>query len=296
MARYLSPDTVEQSLAALASGGFRLVAGGTDVYPALRDRPLGCDTVDLHRVAALRGIAACDSPATGRPAAGWRIGALATWTDLLQADLPPLFDGLKAAARELGSVQIQNAATIVGNICNASPAADGVPPLLAMDAQVEIAALSGSRRLPLDAFILGPRKTDLAVGEMVTGLFLPGRGQVARSAFRKLGTRRYLVISIAMVAVVLEADAAGRVAWARVAVGSCSPVARRLPALEAALLGAPCEAAALAARLEEAHLDPLSPIGDVRGSAAYRLQAAAELVRRTLADCAGDAPAAGAGR
>ncbi|MEQ8344405.1 MAG: FAD binding domain-containing protein [Sneathiellaceae bacterium] len=285
MARYLSPDTVEQGLAALATGGFRLVAGGTDVYPALRDRPLGCDMIDLHRIAALRGISACDSPA-----AGWRIGALATWTDLLKADLPPVFDGLKAASREIGSVQIQNAATIVGNICNASPAADGVPPLLALDAEVEIAALSGSRRMPLDAFVLGPRKTALAGDEMVTGLFLPARGRSARSAFRKLGARRYLVISIAMAAVALDLDDTGRVAWARVSVGSCSPVAQRLPALEAALIGAACNGAELAARLDPAHLAPLTPIGDVRGSAGYRLQAAAELVRRTLAGCAGDTP------
>ncbi|MFC3229675.1 FAD binding domain-containing protein [Marinibaculum pumilum] len=281
MASYLSPDTVEEGLSALASGRFRLVAGGTDVYPALRDRPLQDDMIDLHRIASLRGIAAC-----AQPAAGWRIGALATWTDLLKQDLPPLFDGLKAAAREVGSVQIQNAATIVGNICNASPAADGVPPLLALDAEVEIAALSGSRRLPLGDFILGPRRTALAADEMVTGLFLPDPGAAARSAFGKLGARRYLVISIAMVAVTLVPDAGGRIGEARVAVGSCSPVARRLPALEAALRGQPARASELAAMVEATHLAPLDPIGDVRGTADYRRHAALELVRRALAECA----------
>lgn len=286
MARYLSPETVEETLAALAGGGFRIVAGGTDVYPALRDRPLDGDVLDLHRLSGLRGIAACD-----RPAPGWRIGALTTWTDLLQAPLPPLFDGLKLAARELGSVQIQNAATIAGNICNASPAADGVPPLLAMAAEVEIASLAGSRRLALQDFILGPRRTALAPGELVTGLFVPAAPATTRTAFRKLGARRYLVISIAMAAAQVEPDATGRVARARVAVGACSPVAARLPALEAALSGAPHDAAALAARVQPEHLAPLAPIDDVRASAGYRLEAAAELVRRTLADCAAPAGA-----
>lgn len=281
MARYLSPDTVEESLSALASGRFRLVAGGTDVYPALRDRPLQDDMIDLHRIAALRGIVRCDTPE-----AGWRIGALATWTDLLKADLPPWFDGMKAAAREVGSVQIQNAATIVGNICNASPAADGVPPLLALDAAVEIASLSGNRRLPLADFILGPRRTALAADEMVTGVFLPDAGAGARSVFLKLGARRYLVISIAMVAVTLVADRGGRIADARIAIGSCSPVARRLATLEAALRGRAGDPASLAALPGQADLAPLDPIGDVRGTAAYRRDAALELVGRALADCA----------
>jgi len=302
MAQYLAPTTIEETLAALATGRFQVVAGGTDVYPALRDRPLATDTLDLHRLDGLRGIQPSASPDPnalsgperfpGRSGPGWRIGALATWSDLLQTQLPPAFDGLKAAAREVGGVQIQNAATIVGNLCNASPAADGVPPLLALDAQVEIASLAGRRSLPLQDFITGPRQTALARSEMVTHLFLPARAASARCAFRKLGARRYLVISIAMAAVLLEADAAGRVTHARVAVGACGPVASRLPALEAALLDCPLSATDLAERVRPGHLAPLSPIDDVRAGADYRRHAAAELVRRTLADCAEGVPAA----
>lgn len=277
MARYLAPSTIEETLAALATGRFQVLAGGTDLYPALRDRPLAADTLDLHRLTALRGISSAE--------AGWRIGALATWSDLLASPLPAVFDGLKAAAREVGGIQIQNAATIVGNLCNASPAADGVPPLLALDAEVEIASRTGSRRVALGDFVTGPRRTALERTEMVTGLFVPARVPGARSAFRKLGARRYLVISIAMVAVMLEPDPDGRVARARIAVGACGPVAARLPGLEADLQGCAFSAPDLAERVHAAHLAPLAPIDDVRASAGYRRLAAEELVRRALGDC-----------
>ncbi len=213
-----------------------------------------------------------------------RIGALTTWSDIVRADLPAQFDGLKAAAREVGSIQIQNVATLAGNLCNASPAADGVPALLALDAVVEIAGPSGSRRLDLAHFITGVRRTALQPGELVTAVEVPLRAEGTRSAFLKLGARRYLVISIAMVAAVLEPDGKGRIASARVAVGACSPVAVRLKALEDALIGSPWSDAATVAA--EAHLAPLAAIDDVRGTAGYRREAALELVRRSLSACA----------
>ena len=200
---------------------------------------------------------------------------------LYVVDLPPLFDGLKQAAREVGGRQIQNAGTLAGNFCNASPAADGVPCLLALDATIEIAGLAGARRLPLTRFITGVRRTALAPGELVVAIHVPRPVHEARSAFLKLGTRRYLVISIAMAAATLEI-ADGRVASARIAVGACSPVAERLLELEAALAGAPLDQR-LADRVEVSHLAPLSPIDDVRGSAAYRSDAVVTVLRRLLA-------------
>ena len=229
------------------------------------------DVLDIGAIAALRGITA--------DAHGWQLGATTTWSELIEADLPPLFDGLKQAAREVGGRQIQNAGTLAGNICNASPAADGVPCLLALDAEVEIAG-PVIRRLPLRQFITGVRCTALAPGEIVVALHVPRPRHDARSAFVKLGARRYLVISIAMAAATLEI-ADGRVASARVAVGACSPVAERLPLLEAALVGTPCDR--LADRVEAAHLAPLSPIDDVRGSASYRQDVVVTLLRRLLA-------------
>ena len=136
------------------------------------------------------------------------------------------------------------------------------------------------RRLPLSAFITGNRRTVLAPGELLIAIHLPRPAHEARSAFRKLGARRYLVISIAMAAATLEI-ADGRVAAARIAVGACSAVAQRLPALEAALAGASADTT-LAERVEAAHLAPLSPIDDVRASAVYRHDAVVTLLRRLL--------------
>lgn len=270
---YIAPRSLAEALEALGSGRMAILAGGTDVYPALRDRPPAGPLLDVTRIDGLRGIV---RTADG----GWGIGAATTWTDILRADLPPAFDGLKAAAREVGSIQIQNAGTVAGNLCNASPAADGVPPLLTLDAAVELASAHGSRRLPLADFITGVRATARRPDELVTAILIPPPPDRAHTAFLKLGSRAYLVISIAMVAALLAEDEAGRIAEARVAVGACSPVARRLPALEQALVGRPLAAAA--AQLRPEHLAPLAPIDDVRGSAGYRLQAVAVLLRRAL--------------
>jgi CO/xanthine dehydrogenase FAD-binding subunit len=271
MGAYLRPSRLEDALTALARPHV-VLAGGTDFYPARVGRAIDEDVLDIGGIAVLRGISV--------DAAGWRLGATTTWSELLETDLPPLFDGLKQAAREVGGRQIQNAGTLAGNLCNASPAADGVPCLLALDAEIEVAGPAGRRVLPLRQFITGVRRTALAPDELVVAIHVPRPGNEARSAFLKLGTRRYLVISIAMVAATLEI-ADGRVASARIAVGACSPVAERLPGLEAALAGAPLDAR-LADRVEVAHLAPLSPIDDVRGSAAYRSDATITVLRRLL--------------
>jgi CO/xanthine dehydrogenase FAD-binding subunit len=274
MACYLRPERLEDALDALRSRALTVLAGGTDFYPARVGQPLDDDVLDIMAVAGLRDIR--------DEGDRWTIGALVTWTDLLRVDLPAYFDGLKAAAREVGGVQVQNAATIVGNLCNASPAADGVPILLALDAVVELASADDRRSVPLQAFVVGNRKTLRRPDELVIGLAIPKPGPGALSTFVKLGARRYLVISIVSAAMAIE-PRTGEVAGARVAVGSCSPVARRLPALEAALRGRPLDRT-LGDALERQHLDDaLAPIDDVRGSADYRLEAAGILIRRGLA-------------
>jgi CO/xanthine dehydrogenase FAD-binding subunit len=272
MGDYLRPHRLEEALLALARP-HTVLAGGTDFYPARVGRAIEEDVLDIGGIPILRGISSVS--------ANWRLGATTTWNELLEADLPPLFDGLKQAAREVGGRQIQNAGTLAGNLCNASPAADGVPCLLALDAEIEIASSTATRRVPLDQFITGVRRTALAPGELVIAIHVPKPAQEARSAFLKLGARRYLVISIAMAAVTLEI-ADGRVANARIAVGACSAVAQRLPALEAALAGAPLDGH-LADHVARSHLAPLSPIDDIRGSAAYRSDSAVVLLRRLLA-------------
>jgi CO/xanthine dehydrogenase FAD-binding subunit len=271
MGSYHRPSRLEDALTALTRPHV-VLAGGTDFYPARVGRAIDEDVLDIGGIAVLRGISA--------DAAGWRLGATTTWSELFEADLPPLFDGLKQAAREVGGRQIQNAGTLAGNLCNASPAADGVPCLLALDAEIELAGPAGRRLLPLRQFITGVRRTALTQDELVVAIHVPRPAHEARSAFLKLGTRRYLVISIAMAAATLEI-ADGRIASARIAVGACSPVAERLPGLETALAGAPLDAH-LADRVEVAQLLPLSPIDDVRGSAAYRSDAVVTVLRRLL--------------
>ena len=203
MGAYLRPRRLEEALSAL-SRPHTVLAGGTDFYPTRVGRTIEEDVLDIGGIADLRGITTT--------AGGWRLGATTTWSELVETDLPPLFEGLKQAAREVGGRQIQNAGTLAGNLCNASPAADGVPCLLALNAVVEFAE--------------------------------------------------------------------ERVTAARLAVGACSPVGQRLPALEAALIGA--ARGDLAGRVEAEHLAPLTPIDDIRGSAGYRRDVVVTLVRRLL--------------
>ena len=265
---YLRPGNLHEALAAL-TGGARVLAGGTDLYPSAGLRLAG-PVVDLSEVPGLAGISGGN---------GLRIGALTTWSAIAEADLPPACHALQQAARQVGGRQIQNAGTVGGNLCNASPAADGVPPLLALDAEVELVSTNGRRRMPLGTFITGPRRVALQPGEVLEAVHLPASALQGRSAFEKLGARAYLVISIAMVAVRLQVSA-GQIAAAAVAVGACSAVARRLPQVEAALLG---PALGASARVDDAAVAAvLDPIDDVRATAGYRRHAAAELIRRAV--------------
>ncbi len=275
MAFYHRPDRLDDALRALDGNRLTIIAGGTDFYPARVGAPLDDDVLDVSRLTGLRGIEQRDD--------GFHIGALTTWSDVLHADLPPWFDGLKQCARELGAMQTQNSATVAGNLCNASPAADGMPCLLTLDARVELAAAGGVRTLAVADFVTGRGETARRDGEMVTGLSIPQPANPASGAFFKLGARRYMIISIVSVAAVLETAADGTVAAARIAVGSCSPVAQRLGALECLLAGRDLSPA-LADAVEIGHLSGLTPITDFRGSAAYRLDVALTVVRRVLAD------------
>ena len=181
-------------------------------------------------------------------------------------------------------MQIQNAATLAGNLCNASPAADGVPPLLTLDASVELQSAAGVRHLPVSDFIRGNRTTDRRPDEIMTAILLPADRDDARTHFLKLGTRKYLVISISMVAALIRASAEGVIELARISVGSCSAVAQRLQSLEALVTGQ-YAMADLDELVTAEHLEPLTPIDDVRASAAYRMNATEEMVRRVLREC-----------
>jgi len=274
MSLYHRPGNLQEALDGLARAPAVVAAGCTDLFPATERAALDGPVLDITGIAALRGIS--------KTAEGWRIGATTTWTDIARAPLPPGFDMLKQAAQEVGSAQIQNAGTVAGNLCNASPAADGVPPLLALDAAVEIASAIGTRVLPLARFITGPRATALRPGEILTAVHIPRDAGQGASRFLKLGARRYLVISIAMVAARIVAEQ-GRAAQVALAAGACGPVAARLPEVERALTGLPLSD--LAAAIDaEAVGAVLSPIDDLRADAAYRRHAATELLRRAVTE------------
>ena len=274
---YLRPKTLHEAVSLLAAADGQLLAGGTDFYPALGERLPSGRVIDITALREIRGI----STAAGHI----RIGGATTWTEVIRTPLPCCFDALKAAAREIGSVQIQNRGTVAGNLCNASPAADGVPPLLALDAEVELTSSSAVRRMPLSQFLIGNRKTARQPGEILTAVLIPRNLENASSVFLKLGARKYLVISISMVAAVIRLDQARRISEARIAVGSCAVTAQRLPELESELAG--IEVSQLDKVVQTRHLQPLNPIDDVRATATYRNDASLTLVRRALEACVG---------
>lgn len=280
MGGYFRPADLAEAVTLLAAEAALPLAGGTDLYPAdaagsawgepsleaRSDRAI----LDLSRLEALQSIRWLPDRV--------EIGALVTWAALRDHPWPPGFEGLCAAAREVGGVQIQNRATIGGNLCNASPAADGVPPLLALEARVRLQSRRGVRELPLGEFILGNRRTARQADELLTHILVPRPAETVRSVFLKLGARRYLVISIVAVAVSKALDAQGRLADVRIAVGACAPAARRLRPLERKLVGRRPEAV----RITPEDCPELAPIDDVRASAAYRREAACVLIERAL--------------
>jgi len=267
-AEYLRPLTLEDALEYLSKAPRVVAAGCTDIFPTTEGKALSGSVLDISGIDILCGIE--------KSATEIRFGATTTWTDIVRSDLPPAFDGLKQAAKEVGAKQVQNRGTLAGNLCNASPAADGVPPLLTLDAQVELTSQRRTRCIPLQDFLQGPRRTDRAPDELVTAIIVPsckGHG-----AFLKLGARKHLVISIAMAAARIVEDA-GKVVEAALAIGACGPVATRLPDLEARLIGHPLSSA----EVDKSDVtQALQPIEDVRGDVAYRMDGATELIRRLL--------------
>ncbi len=278
--QFSKPEKLHRAVTLLNSQDWKILAGGTDFYPSLGEKEVDFNVLDISGISSLRNI---EKDTQGN----WHIGALVTWSEVIAHDFPPAFEGLKLSAKEVGSVQIQNRATVVGNICNASPAADGVPPLLTLGAIVKIASVDGERELPLEEFILGNRQTNLKPNEMVVGLMIPAEQSLGRSAFLKLGARKYLVISISMLAARLAVGENGIIEDAKISVGSCSAVATRLPALEAMLVGKALSRD-LVTDVADEHFASLSPIDDIRSTGAYRTLASKELAIRVLGSLAGN--------
>ena len=221
---YYRPNKINDALNSLSKQKLTIAAGCTDLLPSTQEDNLGNDILDVSGIKSLRNITFEN---------GFRkIGSGVTWTDLVENNnLPKCYDMLKECSLQIGSRQIQNLGTIGGNLCNASPAADGVPCLLSLDASIELLSVNGKRVLKLEDFIKGSRKTELQNDEILSAILIPKEAELGNSSFLKLGARKYLVISIAMIAckLNLKKDIISDIA---ISIGSCSAVAKRITSLE----------------------------------------------------------------
>lgn len=273
---YVAPHSLDEVLQLLDESLYTVLAGGTDVYPARVGKPLPERVVDLSLVENLRGIVFQEG--------FWRIGATTTWSDIVNAKLPTGFECLQQAAKQIGAVQVQNAGTISGNLCTASPAGDSIPALMALDAEVELMSVSGVRRLKIEDFIAGYRKTVLQTNEIVTSINVPSESANSTSAFEKFGTRAYLVISLVMVATSVRRNSEGKIKDLRICVGACSPVAKRIRTLENRLVkGGESKQSLDQITIEDFSI--LSPIDDIRCSSEYRFELLPVLVKQALEHC-----------
>ena len=277
MSAWFLPDCLEDALALVdRHPDARLIAGGTDLLVRLRREPCAAPLISLERVGALQGIEEIDEDGV------LAIGALTRIAELVRspllADRAPL---LQRAACDFAAPAIRNMATLGGNLCTASPAGDCLPPLYALGAQVEVASLAGCRRLPIADFILGPGRTVLACGEIVTRVLLPARDRFVWQAYEKIGRRQSLAISVVSFAGLLRVDAARCVSAAHLAWGSVGPTVVSAPELAGWLVGKPLDQALIEQAVESARA-AVCPIGDLRASAVYRRSLAGNLLRRFL--------------
>ena len=271
---YYRPDKINDALDSLSREKLTIAAGCTDLLPSTQQDNLGDNILDISGIKSLRNI---DFENGFR-----RIGSGVTWTDIVENNnLPNCYDMLKECSLQIGSQQIQNLGTIGGNLCNASPAADGVPCLLSLDASIELLSVNGKRVLKLEDFIKGSRKTELQNNEILSAILIPKEAEIGRSSFLKLGARKYLVISIAMIAckLNLEKDIISDIA---ISVGSCSAVAKRIKSLENLLIGKSIKDELTTIILNYNYKNYLSPINDIRGTNTYRLKASKVLVKDTI--------------
>jgi CO/xanthine dehydrogenase FAD-binding subunit len=272
---YYRPENINDAITTLSKGELTIAAGCTDLFPKTQEDCLGRNILDISAIKSLKSITIEKEFR--------RIGSGVTWTDLENEELPNCYEMLKECSLQVGSRQIQNLGTIGGNLCNASPAADGVPCLLSLDASVELISTNGKRILKLDDFIKGSRNTELKKNEILSAILIPQKTERGHSSFVKLGARKYLVISIAMVAckINLDGDIISDIA---ISIGSCSAVARRLGELENTLIGKNVNSDLTQYIYNFDYKNHISPINDIRGTDAYRLEVAKVLVKNSIID------------
>src|SRR5499425_3659828 len=274
--RYEAPETVERAAALLAeaSGEARVLAGGTDLLVQMRSEVVDpALIVDIKRIAETRRIT--------EEKGGWRIGAAVTGAELKEhARLKQAWPGVVEAANLIGSTQVQGRATMGGNLCNGSPAADSVPALIAAGAVAAVAGPGGRRDIPVEDVMLGPRKLSLRKGEFLVSFFLPPRPPRSGDAYLRFIPRTEMDIAVVGVGVNLTVGDAGTVTAARVSLGAVAEKVLLVPEAAQAIVGSRLDKPAQD-RLEAAARAVCRPIDDKRGTTEFRIDVAAVLARRS---------------
>lgn len=273
--KYVKPESLEAAAKLLAeeAGISRILAGGTDVLVQLRSELVEPDLiVDIKHLDGLRDIV--------EEAGGFRIGAAVSGSEMGEhAALCAAWPGVVEGAELIGSTQVQGRCTMVGNLCNGSPAADSVPGMVAAGAVARVHGPDGQREVPVEEIPTGPGKTSLGKGEFITSIFLPARPAHASDAYLRFIPRTEMDIAVASAGVNLELAEDGTVAAARVAVGAVAPTVRLVPDAGAALVGSKLDDEAIA-KMVSAVEAACSPIDDKRGTVEYRTKTAGVLAKR----------------
>jgi carbon-monoxide dehydrogenase medium subunit len=274
--RYEAPETLQAAVALLAaaSGPARVLAGGTDVIVQMETDLIDPQLlVDVKKIPDMRQIAA--------ESGGFRIGAAVPGMEIMNhAALCKAWPGVVDGVKLIGSIQVRGRASIGGNLCNASPAADSVPALIAAGAIARVIGPSGVREVPVETIVIGPGKTSLAKGEIVVSFFLPPRPAHSGDAYQRFTPRTEMDIAVVGVGISLSLDAGGTCTAARVAVGAVAPTALLVKEAGAVLVGTKLDDAALE-RLAKAASAACRPIDDKRGTKEYRIKVTGVLARRT---------------
>jgi CO/xanthine dehydrogenase FAD-binding subunit len=274
--RYEAPETLQAAVALLAgaTGAARVLAGGTDVIVQMETDLIEPHLlVDIKKIAEVRQITAENG--------GFRIGAAASGMEIMQhvalcKAWPGVIDGVKL----IGSIQVKGRASVGGNLCNGSPAADSVPALIAAGAMARIVGPNGVREVPVEDIPIGPGKTSLQKGEIVASFFLPPRPAHSGDAYQRFTPRTEMDIAVVGVGINLTLNGDGTCTAARVALGAVAPTIMLVKEAAAALIGTRVDDAALE-RLAKAASAACRPIDDKRGTKEYRIKVAGVLAKRT---------------
>jgi len=274
--QYHTPANFDEAIAIAgnAKGVTRFLAGGTDVLVQLRaDIVTPDDLIDIKHISGVKDI-------TRTPDGGWTIGVAVAGAEMTEhPDLSREWPGLVEAMDLIGSTQVQGRATLTGNLCNGSPAADSVPAMIAAGVSVSVSGPDGTRRVAAEDIPTGPGRTSLAAGELVSAIHIPARGTHGGDAYLRFIPRTEMDIAVVGCGINLRVDG-DTITEARVTLGAVAPTAVLVPAAAAAIIGTTLDDAALDA-LAKAASDACNPIDDKRGTIKFRTHVAGVLSKRT---------------